>query len=109
MIRLLQDIEYAAPASTWLSADITIGNSSPEIGHTCDFRVCFTVFNLICIEVSLCLLKVRSSDPADVNQQAITAFDDNVFSRREQQLSLMKSVPSQSVSRPIQANTWSSE
>lgn len=46
--------------------------------------------------------------PAAVNQQAIIAFDDNVVSRREQQLSLMRSAPSQSVSGPIQANTIAS-
>lgn len=46
--------------------------------------------------------------PAAVNQQAIIAFDDNVVSQREQQLSLMRNAPSQSVSGPIWANTIAS-
>lgn len=50
----------------------------------------------------------RGAVPAAVNQQAIIAFDDNVVSWQEQQLSLMRSAPSQSVSGPIQANTIAS-
>ncbi|XP_034538466.1 uncharacterized protein LOC117812036 isoform X1 [Notolabrus celidotus] len=50
----------------------------------------------------------HTATPAAVNQQAIIAFDDNVVSRREQQLSLMRSAPSQSVSGPIRANTIAS-
>lgn len=48
---------------------------------------------------------IHCAIPAAVNQRAMIVFDDSVVQRREQQLSLTRNTPSQSVSEPIWANS----